>query len=249
MAFSEILITTVLKRPYVVAFLLSYLIIAWRVMGLKWSLAYLFIGYGIAFASEWLSINFGFPYGWYAYVYENLRGEWLNHGVPVWDSVSYVFMNFAGLCAALLALKIPSHSTLKKKMALVFYSALFVTLLDVVVDPVAHLGARWFLGKIYYYPNPGFYFDVTLANFIGWYLTSFTINSVAVFVLGFSSQKNLNPPFHKAAVLGLYYGIFAFGLAIAVYLAQWELVVCDLFWISLTAGFLRNGFRPTSLPS
>lgn len=236
---SEILITTALKRPYVVAFLLSYLIIAWRITGPKWTLIYLFVGYGIAFASEYLSINFGFPYGWYTYVYENLRGEWLNHGVPVWDSVSYVFMNFAGLCTAYLAVGCPANPTLNKKIALVLYSALFVMLLDVVIDPVAHLGERWFLGKIYYYPHPGFYFDVTLANFAGWYLTSLLVNSFAVFALGFAPRENLSPPLHQAAALGLYYGIFAFGLVIALYLKQWGIVISDLFWISLTIGLIR----------
>lgn len=238
---TEILITTVLKRPYVVAFLLSYLVIAWRVAGLKWTLAYLFLGYGTAFASEYLSINFGWPYGWYAYVYENLQGEWLNHGVPVWDSVSYVFMNFAGLGAAYLALGSPVRPTPKQKLALVCYAAFFVTLLDVVVDPAAHMGEHWFLGKIYYYPDPGFYFDVTLANFAGWYLTSLAINAVGVFALDFPARQNLNSFWHKAAVLGLYYGIFAFGLAVAVYLGQWPLVACDLFWIALTAALIRRG--------
>lgn len=53
------------------------------------------------------------------------------------------------------------------------------------MDPLAHIGDRWFLSKMYYYPNPGYYFDVTFANFVGWFIVSFTINSFAVYILDF----------------------------------------------------------------
>ena len=50
---------------------------------------------------------------------------------------------------------------------LVLTSLLFV-LIDVVIDPVALRGDRWFLGQVYGYPEPGLYFGVPLANFLGW---------------------------------------------------------------------------------
>ena len=37
-----------------------------------------------------------------------------------------------------------------------------------VIDPVALRGDRWFLGKIYYYPDPGLHFGVPFANYVGW---------------------------------------------------------------------------------
>ncbi len=40
--------------------------------------------------------------------------------------------------------------------------------LDVVIDPLAVRGDRWFLGRIFYYPEPGWYFGVPAANFAGW---------------------------------------------------------------------------------
>ena len=40
--------------------------------------------------------------------------------------------------------------------------------LDVVIDPLAVRGDRWFLGRIFYYPEPGWYFGVPIANFVGW---------------------------------------------------------------------------------
>lgn len=248
------LTTTVLNRPYVLLFLLSYIFIAMRVAGIKWMLSFLILGYTVAFFSEYFSINYGFPYGWYFYKYENLTGEWLNHGVPVWDSVSYVFMCFAGLFAAKFALRAgsiyraPTYLTPTYQTQICFLSAVFTTLLDVIVDPLAHMGKRWFLGEIYFYPEPGIYFDVPLNNFIGWFLVSLTINTIGVFVLKFNESVKLNKT-NNFLGLGLYYGIFAFGLAITIYLREWTLVLCDLFWIGLSIGIISwMKTKPEKIP-
>jgi putative membrane protein len=45
---------------------------------------------------------------------------------------------------------------------------LFFTFIDIIIDPVALQGERWFLGRIYYYPEPGTLFGVPIANYIGW---------------------------------------------------------------------------------
>lgn len=241
--YSAVLLTTLIKRPYVFAFLIAYIVIAWRCTGGFWTLLFLLLGYDLAFFSEYLSINYGIPYGWYVYRYEALRGEWINHGVPVWDSVSYVFMNFAGLCAAWSA--IGGKKGIEKpfgKIKLWLLAALLVTLLDVVTDPLAHMGERWFLGKIYFYPNPGFYFDVTFANFVGWYITSLAICGMGIALLKF--PKVLQWTGQNAFLsLGLYYGIFAFTLGITIYLQEWLLVLCDLFWIGLTIILVKRGYR------
>ena len=45
--------------------------------------------------------------------------------------------------------------------------------------PVALRGDRWFLGKIYEYPEPGFYFGMPLTNFLGWAVVGFA--TIALF--------------------------------------------------------------------
>lgn len=245
-AMIDTLITTIINRPYVVGFLLGYIFIAWRLCGPRFTFGHLLTGYFIAFVSEYLSINYGFPYGWYHYIYENLKGEWLNHGVPVWDSASYVFMCFAGLMIARFCWGERPLESLKEKTLLLLLSSFFVTLLDIVTDPVAHMGERWFLGKIYYYPNPGWYFDITFANFAGWIITSLCINAAAEFFWGFA--KKSTPAFASAPTritspvlhgLGLYYGIFFFSTSIAVYLAEWKLLFCDLIWFLVSVAVIR----------
>lgn len=45
--------------------------------------------------------------------------------------------------------------------------------------PVALSGDRWFLGRIYEYPEPGLYFGVPLTNFPGWAVVGFV--TIAIF--------------------------------------------------------------------
>ncbi len=246
----DILITTVIKRPYVLAFLLSYLFISTLSRGWIRTIIYLIIGYTIAWSSEVLSINYGFPYGLYYYVYENLQGEWLNTGVPVWDSVSYVFINYAGLCLAIFALKneTPRDEWIRSLnpislLKLIALAAFLVTALDIVIDPLAHQGEKWFLGHIYYYAYPGMYFDVPISNFMGWYLVAFAINGCGIFMerllplkTPLIQRSGLHDWIVKFGGVGLYYGIYAFNLFIALYLKNTALIIASLAWGLITMG-------------
>jgi putative membrane protein len=57
---------------------------------------------------------------------------------------------------------------LRQSLPVAVLTVIFFVCLDVVVDPVALRGSRWFLGQIYWYPEGGIYFGVPLANFSGW---------------------------------------------------------------------------------
>jgi uncharacterized membrane protein len=63
--FLDIAIGTVTMRPYVFAFFGAFLLVCMPHVGWKRTLTFTLVGYFIAFGSEWLSINTGFPYGWY----------------------------------------------------------------------------------------------------------------------------------------------------------------------------------------
>lgn len=195
------LVTTIAKRPYVFAFLAAYLFIASRQLGWARALLYVPIGYAIAWASEYASITTGFPYGWYHYRYDALAGELLVGppmldvgvlGVPFFDSLSYVFLTFAGwsMATTLLAPLMRRSSALdvlwagerriRRGPRVLLLGATLTMLLDVVIDPIAHRGSEWFLGEIYGYGRhdgawAGPYFKITLENFGGWWLTSFAM--------------------------------------------------------------------------
>src|SRR5690348_16608926 len=102
--FFDIAVGTVSMRPYVFAFFVTYLVAAVLHLGWRKTIWFTVAGYLIAFASEYSSINNGFPYGWYYYI-ESTRGRelWVA-GVPFFDSLSYVFLCYCSYAAALLVL-------------------------------------------------------------------------------------------------------------------------------------------------
>ena len=60
-------------------------------------------------------------------------------------------------------------------------AALFMVMIDLVVDPLSVLGDRWFLGKIFWYDPPGPHFGVPISNYLGWYFVAAV--TVAIFQL------------------------------------------------------------------
>ena len=232
----ETILYTMLKRPYVVAFLAAYLVLGYRYFGGWRTGLWLVIGYGVAWLSEWSSIHTGFPYGLYHYIYENLHGELMLAGVPVWDSLSYVFLIFAGYTtAAFIQFPKSPHPLL---------GALLTMLLDVIIDPLAHLGNRWFLGEIYYYASPGIYFNVPLSNFFGWFLVAFLV--IALF------QALARPPLLPRPFWlypAFYISIALFNILLTFAIQEWALAFASLGWLSLVvmAVVYRDRYGLTSV--
>lgn len=268
LSFGQTLLHTVAIRPYVFIFLAVFLFLGFRTRGGLLTWVFLFTGYFIAWISEASSIRTGFPYGWYSYVYENLKGEWMNWGVPVWDSLSYTFLCFAGMALAefiFLNARVEKMNDelsykSKRKMAIfdlvpsqlvqmTLLGAAFVVILDIIVDPLAHQGDKWFLGHIYYYPNPGYYFDVPISNFLGWFLVANLIIGANLAIERFLSRPptpylGLLQASHSKSKsfvdqyggLLLYFGIFLFNWGITLWIRDWILALVDLAWIAIPIG-------------
>lgn len=222
----------IFKRWYVFTFLLAYLAVASYFWGIKRSLFFILIGYSLAWLSEASSIRNGFPYGLWEYHYDQMSGELLIWGVPFWDSLSYTFLCFAGYMMALFLRKRfhPDQKieTLCNSWRTIIGGAACTTLLDIVIDPVAHRGAEWFLGEIYHYSHPGIYFEVPLSNFAGWFLVSFCILASFRF-LGF--LKNLVPKVWSIELgVALFAGIFLFNWSMTLYLKAWGLALASACW-------------------
>ena len=100
----EIAIGTFTMRPYVFAFFAAFLVAGVPHVGWRSTLTFTGIGYLIAFSSEWLSINTGFPYGWYYYIDTTSSRELWVAGVPFFDSLSYIFLTYCSYSTALFIL-------------------------------------------------------------------------------------------------------------------------------------------------
>ncbi len=242
------IIFMLLHRWYVFVFLGAFLIAASQHWGWKRTFKFLLIGYVLALASEASSIRNGFPYGIYHYNYHELQGEPLIFGVPFWDSLSYVFLTFSGFMMALfIRSRWDRHtplSQLQNSWLTLLFGAALTTLLDVVIDPVAHLGGQWFLGNIYYYPERGFYFDVPLSNFGGWFLVTFSI----LLVFKLTDRLEGVPRHPESMILGvlLYWGVYLFNLGITLWLQQWTLAIASGAWGLLLIAISRKQ-KPKSL--
>lgn len=173
-----LLISTILYRPYVFIFLFIFLIIAIYTMGWKRTIAFTLITWCVAFSAEWSSTRFGIPFGDYHYI-ENTRLVELYIGnVPFMDSLSFTFLLYASnalaLCLVLPIMKTGYSTALaddpdhRNSIPAILLSAFLFAWIDVVIDPLALRGDRWFLGKIFGYPHGGIYFGVPISNFLGW---------------------------------------------------------------------------------
>jgi putative membrane protein len=103
-------------------------------------------------------------------------------GVPFFASLSFSFLTYFGFSVAttfLSPLRREGYDiqrdwnvAIATSIPVLILAALLTTWLDLVTDPVAHLGRYWFLGDLYAYHEQGFHFHVPLSNYAGWIFTS-----------------------------------------------------------------------------
>jgi uncharacterized membrane protein len=78
------------------------------------------------------------------------------------------------------------------------------------------------LGKIYYYPDPGWHFGVPVANYIGWAVVG--LISLAIYFPLDQRLPPLSPPQLLTQRLllgvGLYYGVLAFNLGMTFWIGE-----------------------------
>ena len=245
----SIAVGTVTMRPYVFAFLAAYLVAAVTHLGWRKTLYFTVCGYLLSFLSEFSSINTGFPYGWYYYV-ETTRGKefWLA-GVPFFDSLSYVFLAYCSYCTALLFLSpikawrwdLVALETrpIRRSFAVLLLGSLFQVFLDIIIDPVALQGERWFLGRIYGYRESGVHFGVPLSNYVGWWLVSILLVSVLQIIdakVGKKGEKAAgcrSLPFRSLLGPILYLSVIVFNLAITFLIGERLMAVTGIFIFTL----------------
>jgi uncharacterized membrane protein len=225
---------------------------AWYSIGPLRTILFTLLSFGVAYVAEWSSTRIGIPFGEYYYTEGTKGREIFLSNVPFMDTLSFTFLSYVSYALALFfesrrrgegAKEGLSARTSPRVWAM---ATLFFVLIDVVIDPLAVRGDRWFLGRIFGYAHPGFYFGVPLSNFIGWGivggLTFFLIqrSDRVLVVLGAS-----NPPFPSGDVrdvLGpaLYYLVLAFNLSVTFWIGEGLLGLSGLLiYTPITFFFLR----------
>jgi uncharacterized membrane protein len=257
--FPLLLVQTILLRPYVFLFLAAFLFSAQRLLGWRRTGWFFLISWITAFLCEFSSTRTGIPFGLYYYTGSTIGQELYISNVPFMDSLSFTFLLYASYCMSLLFLLPANSQALNGRRPLrlrfdldartswpvLFLTALFYAFIDVVIDPVALRGDRWFLGQIYGYTYPGIYFGVPIENFIGWAvvgliaLSGYSIVDRKLPRLPDTARPDLDVTKKILLGCGLYYGVLAFNVAMTFWIGEPLLGVTGLFiYVPITAFFL-----------
>jgi len=245
MEFLSLLYGTLLLRPYVFVFLAIYLIIAILHMGVKRSAIFTVLAFCITFLFEYSSTRTGFPFGTYEYLDATRTQELWIADIPFFDPLSFSFLAYISYGMGLLMwsplnrrgwdVRIVEQVTIRDSWRVLVTSAVFFMLLDVVIDPIAFLGDRWFLGQIYRYQEAGEYFNIPLTNFAGWFLLGITIlfcfsrvNRWLTARPGFVDYGMRDIPGQALLAPALYFSVLMFNLGITFYIGEYRMGFCGL---------------------
>jgi putative membrane protein len=209
----DLLVGTLLLRPYVFGFLAAFLLAATRDLGGRRALAFAAWVWPLAWLAEFASTRVGVPFGLYHYTEDTRGRELYVANVPLMDSLSFTFLAYAAFCLArgTLGARAPAW-------AVTVTGGILMMLLDVVIDPIAVRGDRWFLGRIFYYPEGGAYFGVPLSNFAGW--ASVGMASIGGYLVLTGDGRGGRPE----PGIALYYAVLAFNLAVTAWIGEWGLL-------------------------
>lgn len=234
MEFIYLLANTVLLRPYVFVFLGVSLFAAQKLFGWPRTLRFFGITWAVGFFCEFSSTRIGVPFGPYYYTGSTMEEELYISNIPFMDSISFSFLLFSSYCLALVFV-LPEVWTSSKpgwsfnaksrvSWPVLVLTVIFFIFSDIVIDPVALQGDRWFLGGIYGYPHEGIYFGVPIANFLGWGV----VGSLSMLIFrGLEQSRYRNHPVPRPVVgteillgVGLYYGVLAFSLGVTFWIGE-----------------------------
>lgn len=214
----DLVLGTLTLRPYVFAFLVLFVAAGSADLGWRRTTLFGVVVWPIAWLAEFSSTRTGFPFGLYHYTGLTRDRELYVADVPFMDALSFTFLAYASFCLARAALvrRAPRRGTLA------LTAGALMMALDVVIDPLAVRGDRWFLGRIFYYPEGGAYFGVPLSNFAGWVIVGALGVAVYLFVAGSAVGARVWPG------VALYYVVLAFNLAVTAWIGEWTLLAAGM---------------------
>jgi Carotenoid biosynthesis protein len=163
---------TLFGRWYVTLFGVVFLWCAVRDLGWRRTLLYSAVALLVGGVAENGSVHFGVPYTRYAFN-SDLRGDELFLGdVPLMVPLSYTFMAYFAFSSGRLLASGPWRTRASRP----WHEWLLALVLAVwalwILDPVSRLGHRFYLGELFRYEGPGFWFGLPLGSQLGFTVTA-----------------------------------------------------------------------------
>jgi uncharacterized membrane protein len=163
---------TVFGRWYVTIFGVVFLWCAVRDLGWRRTLLYSAVSLVVGGLAENGSVHFGVPYTRYTFN-SDLRGDELFLGdVPLMVPLSYTFMAYFAFSSGRLLASGPWRTRASRP----WHEWLLALVLAVwalwILDPMSRLGHRFYLGELFRYEGPGFWFGLPLGSQLGFTATA-----------------------------------------------------------------------------
>jgi len=169
---------TVVHRWYVTIFGLAFAFFAVRHLGWRRTLLYAVLAFGLGALAENGSVHFGFPYTSYSFN-PALRGKELWVGdVPLFVPLSYTFMGYFAFASGRVLASGPWRTRARRPWTELLLAWMLAVWALWVVDPMSRLGDQYYLGRVFRYRGPGFWFGLPLGSQLGFALTSLVLLSI-----------------------------------------------------------------------
>src|SRR3954470_16234008 len=163
---------TVGGRWYVTVFGAVFLWCAVRQLGWRRTLLYAVVAVSVGGLAENGSVHFGVPYTRYAFN-DALRGKELFLGdVPLMVPLSYTFMAYFAFASGRLLAAGPRHTRARAPWMEWLLALVLAVWALWILDPVSRLGDRFYLGRLFRYAGPGFWFGLPTGSQVGFALTA-----------------------------------------------------------------------------
>jgi uncharacterized membrane protein len=168
----EAIAGTVVGRWYVTIFGLTFLWRASQHLGWRRTGLYVLVALVVGGVAENGSVHLGVPYTRYEFS-DELRGDEVFLGdVPLMVPLSYTFMAYFAFAAGRLVASGP----FRRRAPRPWHELLTAWMLAVwalwVLDPVSRLGEDFYLGDLFAYEGPGFWFGLPLGSQVGFAATA-----------------------------------------------------------------------------
>ncbi|MGI8492139.1 MAG: carotenoid biosynthesis protein [Acidimicrobiales bacterium] len=163
---------TFIGRWYVTLLGLVFVWRASRHLGWRKTFLYAVVAVGVGALAENGSVHFGFPYTRYVFNHA-LRGKEIFIGdVPLMVPLSYTFLGYFGFTAGRILASGPRWTRARRPWQEYLLGVVLTVWALWIMDPVARLGQHWFLGEVFHYRGPGFWFGLPLGSQAGFALTA-----------------------------------------------------------------------------
>jgi uncharacterized membrane protein len=139
-------------------------------------------------------VVWGVPYTLYSFN-QSLRAHELFIGnVPLAVPLSYTFVMFFSFSAARFVAAGPWRTAPASSRAAYLLSVVFATWSTWTLDPVSQRGAAWYLGDLFHYAGPGFWFGLPLLSQVGWCLVSAALCGVLALLTPSQTPRPVGSP-------------------------------------------------------